>query len=149
MHHLSHSPGGLSGGSFRTLEPKSKDDNEALRAGQRKNTQAECGRQRSWVVREAGLAIRILAVVDKDFEQAMRLVKELPLKGVRLNILHISPLVEGLVDSGLLSDAVEVTHRAAQHFGTEPTLRLHTAIIRGYIARDDKKKEFVVAFRGE
>ncbi|CEH15837.1 hypothetical protein CBOM_05052 [Ceraceosorus bombacis] len=81
--------------------------------------------------------LRVLAVVDKNFDEATNLVKDLPRIGVNVNILHISPLVEGLVASGLLTDASEVTQRAAQHFGMGPTLRLHTAIIRGQIEHDD------------
>ncbi|PWN40647.1 hypothetical protein IE81DRAFT_215263 [Ceraceosorus guamensis] len=81
--------------------------------------------------------LRVLAVVDKNFDEAMNFVKDLPRAGVNVNILHISPLVEGLVASGLLMDASEVTQRAAEHFGTGPTLRLHTAIIRGQIEHDD------------
>lgn len=83
------------------------------------------------------MRMRVYAVLWQDFDSAVRLFYSMLAHNVRPTMLHISPLVEGLVEVDRLSEAQRVLDEAVPTIGLAPTLRLHTALIRGYGRQGD------------
>jgi hypothetical protein len=78
------------------------------------------------------MRMRVYAVLWQDLDSAVRLFRSMLEHKVRPTMLHIAPLVEGFVQQGRLREAQLVLDEAVAKLGLAPTLRLHSAMIRGY-----------------
>lgn len=83
------------------------------------------------------MRLRVYAVQRLDHASASALFRAMIRHGITPDMQHIAPLVEGLVKAGQVRDAAHVTTRAVASLGVEPTLRIHTALIRGYTNQGD------------
>ncbi|CBQ68205.1 conserved hypothetical protein [Sporisorium reilianum SRZ2] len=83
------------------------------------------------------MRIRVYAVVRRDYESAQTVYRAMLAHGVRPTMLHIAPLVEGLTAVGKLAEAQQLKRNAREVTGGEPTLRIHTALVRAYVRAGD------------
>ena len=79
------------------------------------------------------MRIRVYAVVRRDYEAAQQVYHAMLAHGVQPNMMHIAPLVEGLCAVGKLAEAQQLKQNARKVTGFEPTLRIHTALVRAYV----------------
>ncbi|KAN0060247.1 hypothetical protein ACQY0O_007576 [Thecaphora frezii] len=86
------------------------------------------------------MRMRVFAVVRRDFDSAQKLWRSMLEHGVRPNVLHIAPLVEGLVAALRFEDAQRLKVNAQRMHGIAPSLRIHTALIRGYAKNGDGRR---------
>ncbi|ETS64023.1 hypothetical protein PaG_02360 [Moesziomyces aphidis] len=85
------------------------------------------------------MRIRVYAVVRRDHESAQKVYQAMLMHGVKPNMMHIAPLVEGLTASGKLQEAQQLKQNAREIIGCQPTLRIHTALIQGYVRAGDSQ----------
>ncbi|PWN49588.1 hypothetical protein IE53DRAFT_388175 [Violaceomyces palustris] len=85
------------------------------------------------------MRMRVYAVTRKDYSSAQALYRSMIGHGIRPNMLHIAPLVEGLIGLGKLEDAQTLKRNAVKICGTCPTLRIHTALIRAYLKNGNEE----------
>ncbi|SNX84184.1 uncharacterized protein MEPE_02892 [Melanopsichium pennsylvanicum] len=85
------------------------------------------------------LRIRVYAVVRRDYESAQHVYSSMLTHGVRPTMMHVAPLIEGLIAVGQITQAQRLKHNAKEVTGHQPTLRIHTALIRAYVRAGDNK----------
>lgn len=83
------------------------------------------------------MRIRVYASVRRDYESAQKVYHAMLSHDVKPNMMHIAPLIEGLTAVGRLDDAQRLKRNARETILLEPTLRIHTALIRGYVRAGD------------
>lgn len=83
------------------------------------------------------LRIRVYAVVRRDYESAQKVYHAMLAHRVKPTMMHIAPLIEGLTAVGKLKEAQLLKRNAKQVTGFQPTLRIHTALIRAYVRSGD------------
>lgn len=83
------------------------------------------------------MRIRVYAVVRRDYESAQKVYHAMLAHNVKPNMMHIAPLIEGLTAVGKLDEAQQLKHNAKEVTGFQPTLRMHTALIRAYVRAGD------------
>lgn len=85
------------------------------------------------------MRIRVYAVVRRDYESAQKVYHAMLQHSIRPTMMHVAPLIEGLTALGRLEDAQRLKHNAKEVTGFEPTLRIHTALIRAYVRAGNPK----------
>ncbi|KAJ9476399.1 TPR_REGION domain-containing protein [Pseudozyma hubeiensis] len=83
------------------------------------------------------MRIRVYAVVRRDYESAQKVYHAMLSHGVKPTMMHIAPLIEGLIAVGKLDEAQRLKRNAREVTSLEPTLRIHTALIRAYVRAGD------------
>ncbi|TKY91016.1 hypothetical protein EX895_001015 [Sporisorium graminicola] len=83
------------------------------------------------------MRIRVYAVVRRDYESAQKVYHAMLANHVKPTMMHIAPLIEGLTAVGKLGEAQQLKRNAKEVTGLEPTLRIHTALIRAYVRAGD------------
>ncbi|EST06710.1 Pentatricopeptide repeat [Kalmanozyma brasiliensis GHG001] len=85
------------------------------------------------------MRIRVYAVVRRDYLSAQRVYHAMLTHGVKPTMMHIAPLIEGLTAVGKLDEAQRLKANAVEVTGLQPTLRIHTALIRAYVRAGNTK----------
>ncbi|CCF51276.1 hypothetical protein NDA11_004551 [Ustilago hordei] len=83
------------------------------------------------------IRIRVYAVVRRDYESAQKVYHAMLAHNVKPTMMHIAPLIEGYTAVGKLNEAQQLKRNAKEITGFQPTLRIHTALIRAYIRAGD------------
>ena len=85
------------------------------------------------------MRLRVHAVIRRDYEAAEQVYLAMLKHGIRPNMMHIAPLVEGLISVGRIADAQRIKENARSMFGLAPTLRIHTSFIRVFARNGDEQ----------
>lgn len=83
------------------------------------------------------LRIRVYAVVRRDYVSAQKVYHAMLKHGVKPTMMHVAPLIEGLTAVNRLEEAQILKRNAKEVTGVEPTVRIHTALIRAYVRAGD------------
>lgn len=84
------------------------------------------------------LRLRVFAVVRQDYGSAVIIYRYMLARGIKPDVHHIAPILEGLVMSDRLEDARAIRDGARETLsGVDSSLRISAAIIRGHLHRND------------
>lgn len=85
------------------------------------------------------LRLKVYAVLRLDHASAQAIYRSMVTHGVPPSMLHVAPVVEGLVASGRMKEAIDVQRGAKDALGQDTTLRIYAAVARGFARRKDWK----------
>lgn len=83
--------------------------------------------------------LKVYAVLRLDHASAQAIYRSMVTHGVPPSMLHVAPVVEGLVASGRMKEAIDVQRGAKDALGQDTTLRIYAAVARGFARRKDWK----------
>lgn len=81
------------------------------------------------------LRLMVYGVLRLDHASARAIYRSMVSHGVTPGMLHIAPIVEGLVAMGRISEAIDVQRGAKERMSEDTTRRIYAAIARGFARR--------------